>query len=489
MKILKSILYTSFVLILCADFNFTQDFKIAPNTPTQWRSNYFNVSIASDTGQGFLVSWINTYYLTNSRIRSHLYACRFSKSGEMLDSEALYVDTSGFWTYFCPSAVFAGGNWIIAFNQGVMFEYVGAVRLTPSGEVLDNPPVSICSSMGLATLEYPFIETNGKEILCVVGAAGSGLYATIIDSALNILVDQFTIIECNDTTSQFPDISKPIITTNGKNFFIALRDGEYKFARSFPHIKLIIISPEGEILSIQKVNVQDIWYKDEFGYPMITTLNNITYVCYFYIYERLNIRALFVRRYSSDGNPIDSGPIKIAESNDFYPVLHPSYSGGRGYLDLVAVDNYLYFFLPNVSSPGMSMFKFNSDLLTLSGPPTLMTSDCQFAYMTPEYQYSSTFIRAAALGDNILTAWIDKREEDTTRVYGNMFNINTPVIKCGDVNCDGEVLVFDAALLLRFILGLDQELICSENGDVDMDGTFTAFDCANIARYSIGLDP
>ncbi|MFC2084233.1 putative Ig domain-containing protein [Bacteroidota bacterium] len=63
------------------------------------------------------------------------------------------------------------------------------------------------------------------------------------------------------------------------------------------------------------------------------------------------------------------------------------------------------------------------------------------------------------------------------------------VIECGDVNCDGGVLVFDAALLLRFFLGLDQELICSENGDVDMDGNLTAFDCANIARYAIGLDP
>ncbi|MFC2084805.1 Ig-like domain-containing protein, partial [Bacteroidota bacterium] len=81
--------------------------------------------------------------------------------------------------------------------------------------------------------------------------------------------------------------------------------------------------------------------------------------------------------------------------------------------------------------------------------------------------------------------------EDIEGAYDNQtFELTVKsAIECGDVNCDGEILVFDAALLLRFILGLDQELICSENGDVDMDGTLTAFDCANIARYAIGLNP
>ncbi|MFC2083650.1 LamG-like jellyroll fold domain-containing protein [Bacteroidota bacterium] len=63
------------------------------------------------------------------------------------------------------------------------------------------------------------------------------------------------------------------------------------------------------------------------------------------------------------------------------------------------------------------------------------------------------------------------------------------IIECGDVNCDSQVFAYDAALLLRYIVGSEPDLSCPENGDIDLDGYITAFDSVHILRHIVGLTP
>jgi|GEM_PF-4437146 len=408
MKILKSILYTAFALLICTEIIYAQDFKIAPNTTLPEGSNFFNVSTASDPNNGFLVTWINEYHSGASFLLRN-YACRISKTGEMLDSTAIFL-CKGNWPYTCPSVVFAGGNWIIAGSQGSLYEYVGAIRLSPSGTVLDSLPVNICWSIGMATIKYPTIATNGQEILCVTGIAGEGIYGSIFDSDLNTVVDRFLIL------SQGLVYSMPTVCTNGNNFFITFLNWDDN------KVKLVIVNPEGQILSTQdvyeKVNVLSY-----FGFPTITTLNDTTYITY------LDASALWIKRYSSDGNPIDSSPVKIVESPDFDLLVQELDIGRRapGYTDLVWANECFCFFWPRMSDPGISMMSFKPDLSTGNYQPVLLNSQCRICFELHWDDWpgrdSYSLIRASSLGDKVLTAWIDEREGNT-RVYGNFFDVN-----------------------------------------------------------------
>jgi uncharacterized repeat protein (TIGR02543 family) len=382
----------------------TSDFKIAPNTTLPEGSNFYNASVASDPDNGFLVTWINTYKIVATRY-FHNYACRISKTGEMLDSTAIYLSSS-YWPYYCPSAVFARGNWIIAVNQGGLYEWVGAIRLTPSGEVLDDPPKNICDSIGMATILYPIIATNGQEILCVTGIAGKGLYGSIFDSDLNILVDRFLIFK-QTVVGSFPRVS-----AHGNNFFITFLDWQNEM-----NIKLVIVNPEGQALSTQDVSEDWGYPFKSRGIPTITTLNDISYITYF------DESAFWARRYSSDGNPKDSSPVKIVESLEFDLFLE-EYSGTlqkEAYTDLVWANESFRFFLP--STPlGISMMSFKTDLSTGNNQPVLLDSQCQLDLGNYMEEESYSLIRASSLGNEVLTAWIDEREGNG-RVYGNLFEV------------------------------------------------------------------
>jgi len=416
MKILKSIRHTAFVLLISAELIYAQDFKIAPETDLPSESNFSNVSIASDPGNGFLVTWQNRYLIT-SYLYHRNYACRLSKTGMMLDSTAIYIGDSS-WGYYGPNAVFAGGNWIVVSNQGGLFEWVGVQRLTPSGVVLDSIPINVCNSDGMATAHYPAIATNGKEILCVM-YAGDLLYGSIFNSDLNILVNKFFILEPEFIAPG----SKPQIAVNRNNFFITFVNWENEdqinhLGKNYPYIKLVIINPQGQILSIQ--NVSERWDKTGyFGVPAITTVNDTTYIIY---YRTPN---LSVRRYLSDGQPIDSQPVKLFQSQDFELLMNKIYLSTNQVIchwtDLIYENDLIHFSWPRLTDNGISMFSFKQDLSIISQPASL-DGLCQIAVETPAHWQSFSLIRVSSLADNTLTAWIDEREGNT-RVYGNFFDI------------------------------------------------------------------
>jgi hypothetical protein len=400
------------------------DFKIAPNTPLPEGSNFQNVSVASDPNNGFLVTWINTFLVGNT-IYHHNYACRISITGEMLDSAAIHLQNDSNWHYYCPSAVFAGGNWIIAVNQGGLLEWVGAFRLTPSGVVSDIPPVNILDSTGMATILFPTLATNGQEVLCVTGIAGEGLYGSIFDPDLDILVDKFLILPDADADTAYR------ISTNGNNFFITFLHWDDT------RIKLVIVNQEGQILSTQNVSDEHGFPFVNMGVPAIATLNNTTYITYF------DAGALWIRRYSADGNPIDSSPVQVIESQDFNPFLEDISFGvmAHGYTDLVWANESFRFFWPMVSNPGMSMLSFKPDLSIDNNQAVLLNSQCQCKLRFGEsgYRMSHSIIRASSLGNKVLTAWIDGREGNG-RVYGNFFDILTTTTISGKVSVGGDGL-------------------------------------------------
>jgi hypothetical protein len=408
MKILKSIQHSAFILLLVTKLTYAQDFKIAPNTSLPEGSNFVNASIASDSSSGFLVTWTNQYRVGSTSYFVN-YACRLSKTGEMLDSTAIYLCDS-YWPYYCTNAVFAGGNWIVVSNQGGLYEFVGAQRLTSSGVVLDTVPVNVCSSIETATLEYPVIATNGQEILCVMGAAASGVYGSIFDSDLNILVNRFLILQRQGSTDP---ASKPQIAINGNNFFITFVDWEMIDNQYTPFIKLVIINLEGQILSIQNVYEKESNIFGYWGAPMITTLNDTTYSTYF------QTPNLYLRRYFSDGQPIDSNPVKILESQDFDLTLKEIWASRAisYWTDMTRANDFFYLFWPRLTDNKILMYSFKPDLSIIS-QPTSIDSQCQIVVRLTTNQHTESFIRASSFGDNILTAWIDGREAEGNRMYG-----------------------------------------------------------------------
>ncbi|MFC2085466.1 putative Ig domain-containing protein, partial [Bacteroidota bacterium] len=420
MKILKAIQYTVFALLLCMENIYAQDFKIAPDTYHPEGNDFHNVSITASDTNGFLITWSSTYIISSTIYRDN-YACRISKTGEILDSTAINLEGNPIWKHYCTSTVFAGGNWIIASEQDFLYEWIGVTRLTPSGEILDDPPVNVCWSNGQSTIKYPTIATNGREILCVTGIAGGGLYGSIFDSDLNILVDKFLILADADEHPPYR------ISANGDNFFITFLNYEGPFEN---YIKLVIVTPEGEIHSIQNVNEDGIM-KNKYGAPAITTLNDTTYITYFNALSHFDPPDLWIRRYSSNGNPIDASSVLLIESPDFEPILDEMTSSAQvlGYTELVWAKEYFRFFWPGVSDPGMSMWSFKSDLSMGNNQPVLLNSQCQieFHYGLLGYDLSRSIIRASSIGDTILTAWIDGREENP-RVYGNLLSFTSPEI-------------------------------------------------------------
>jgi len=381
----------------------TSDFKISPAAAPPPGSEFYNVSVVSDPDNGFLVTWIGTY-LVESTLYWNNYACRVSKTGEILDAAAIYLGDS-YWPYYCPNAVFAGGNWIVACNQGGMLEYVGVQRLTPSGVVLDDPPVNICDSIGMATLLYPALATNGQEILCVMGAAGSGLYGVLFDPDLRIIKDRFPVYADKDGILK--------LVSDGADFFLTFIDGT--------DVKLIVISADGQIRSVQTVN-PGVFERRFFS--SVDVLDHMAYVTYFEdpTYESM---AFWSRRYSMAGEPADPEAARLGELNDFRDLLDGYYWWMDAYMDIGSMNGRFYFFLPKSSGPGLSLLSYKSDL-SEAYPPISPDSQCRLQVTYGQYGYdnSYSFIRSAFLDNIVLTAWIDSRD-GTARVYANMFKITS----------------------------------------------------------------
>ncbi len=379
----------------------TSDFKISPNTNLPQGSEFFNVSVASDPDNGFLITWINTYLVENTLYWNN-YACRISQTGEALDAAAIYLGDS-YWPYYCPNAVFAGGNWIVTCNQGGLLEYVGVQRLTSSGVVLDDPPVNICDSIGMASVLYPALATNGHEILCVMGAAGSGLYGVLFDPDLRIIKNRFPVYADKDGILK--------LSSDGTDFFLTFIDGT--------DVKLIVISSDGQIRSVQTVNPGAL---ERRFFSSIDVLDHRAYVTYFEdpTYESM---AFWSRRYSMAGEPTDPEAIRLGELVDFGNLLERYYWWMDAYLDIGSMNGRLYFFLPKSPGPGLLLHSFKSDL-SAAYPPLSLDSQCrlQVEFGQNGYDNSYSFIRSAFLGNNVMTAWIDSRD-GMARIYANLFRI------------------------------------------------------------------
>ena len=429
----------------------TSDFKIAPDTSWFEGSYSYNVSVASDPDNGFLVTWRSEYQVGSSLYDGN-FACRISKTGEILDTVAIPLSPP-VWKWCVPSAVFVGGNWIVVTNKDYMYEWVGAQRVTPSGVVLDDPPVNICNSIGKATILYPAIATNGQVILCVTGIGGNGLQGSIFDPDLNILVDRFLILSGAD------DLTPYRVAANGNNFVITFKMYDYQIHGDL--IKLVIVSPEGQVLSIQNVNGE--WDIGPRGSPTITTFNNTDFVTYF------DTPTLWGRRYSADGNPIDSSPVSIIESPDFAPILQQLSYGVQScaYTDLFRAGNYFFLFWPRIPE-GMSSMGFKTDL-SIRLEPIILDSQaqCKLRYDPYGYSMSNSIIRAASIGNKVLTVWIDGREGDG-RVYGNLFEVGAGKVDFL-ATWDGQGVYFrNSETGNWFKLASPADLIAA--GDLDGDG-------------------
>jgi hypothetical protein len=385
----------------------TSDFKVSPNTSLPAGSEFYNVHVASDPNNGFLITW-QSQHIIESTIYFTNYACRVSDRGEVLDNAAILTSTSG-WRDFVPEGIFEGGNWIISSNKGGLLEWVGIQRLSPTGVVLDKDAIDICKSIGMATLLWPTIASNGNEILCVIGAAGSGLYGSIFNSDLNILLERFLIYENNEGILN--------LQANGDDFFLTFMDKD--------DVKLILITNEGQILSVQNVNLEAEEYSTPWRFfPSVCVVNNVSYITYLDTDDRFMDPPVLLcsRRYSMTGIPIDTNPIQLIKLNDYFNFLEPYYFF-EGFLDMTCVKDCIYFFTPKSSGSGINMYSFKSDL-TEAYIPSSLNSQCQLQvnFGPDGYDHSYSFIRAASIGNKILTAWIDGRD-GIARVYANLFEI------------------------------------------------------------------
>ena len=90
-------------------------------------------------------------------------------------------------------------------------------------------------------------------------------------------------------------------------------------------------------------------------------------------------------------------------------------------MDKTCINDCFYFFLPKSAGPGISMFCYESDLSEVYEEVSL-GSQCQLLTTYDNVFRIHSFIRAASIGNKVLTAWIDGRD-GLARIYANLFEI------------------------------------------------------------------
>ena len=253
-----------------------------------------------------------------------------------------------------------------------------------------------------------------REILCLSGVAGDSLRISIFDPDLNILVDRLGIFPGSGNVSDaYINYQHPFgVVSNGNNFYITF----LSTYNGKNNVKLIVVNSKGKILSTQTV-FENFYTMKTWGVPAITAVDSIIYITYF------NRSTLYLRRYNASGTPIDPSSVQICEFEDFNPVL-TLYAGGRpacGYMDWIYTNETFFLFWPKATDQGISMINFESDFSAYQ--IYNLNSQCQYDPGDYTWEDSFSYIQAASIGNKVLTAWIDGREEDT-RVYGNFIDVN-----------------------------------------------------------------
>jgi hypothetical protein len=137
-------------------------------------------AVASD-GEGFLVAWMESTAMDVGEI----FAARVSAAGALLDPSGIPISTYG----SEPSVAFGGGVYLLTWvtDSGVV-----GVRVSPEGDVLDTPPISLTGGTPF-TLGEPNVAFGGDSFLVAwadgrhAPCAGSEIHATRVSPSGTVL--------------------------------------------------------------------------------------------------------------------------------------------------------------------------------------------------------------------------------------------------------------------------------------------------------------
>lgn len=170
-------------------------------------------------GQNWLVTWESQRAVNYSSTRDIL-AARISPDGQVLDNPPIVVDNIPTIDERWPTVASDGNNWVVIWmDEGNYFE-LDAVRISPTGAVLDPGGVALHTPQFPYPPYNPSLAFSGGEYMVVYSANGS-LRGFRFSPTLELIGTEITIGNGN-----FPEIFG-----NGTDFFVAWGPGGVYGAR------------------------------------------------------------------------------------------------------------------------------------------------------------------------------------------------------------------------------------------------------------------
>src|SRR4029453_9792092 len=98
-----------------------------------------------------------------------IYATRLDASGSVVDTVPILVSNAQH-NQTRPRAAWNGQGWLVFFNSDYLTDFfiakgVAAVRVSPTGQVLDKRPIPIRAQQGSNTPDFPVIASDGTNWL------------------------------------------------------------------------------------------------------------------------------------------------------------------------------------------------------------------------------------------------------------------------------------------------------------------------------------
>ena len=251
-----------------------------------------------------------------------IYAARLDANGNVIDSVPIVVSQAT-WSQTAPQVAWNGQNWLVVFNTQRVSNFsstvdVVGVRISPGGQVLDNPPIPIDDHPTIDTL-WPTVASDGTNWVVVWMDQGNyfELDATRISPEGAVLDPGGVAIH----TPGFPDApyNAAITFTGGQYLLVWSGDNTIQGMRLTPTLQRT-----GNIFNITSVPG---------NFPEVSGNGTDFFVAF------QGDFSVYGARVTAGGQVLDPAGINISGQNGGYPLPDVGWDGTQWWVTWVPYSN------------------------------------------------------------------------------------------------------------------------------------------------------